>query len=290
MFPGCLTALVTPFRDGSVDTKALADLVESQIAAGVHGLVPCGSTGESATMSHDEHLTVVREVVRVARKRVPVVAGTGSNATNEAIKLTRGAQEVGADAALLISPYYNKPTQDGIVQHYAAIADATKIPLIAYNIQGRTASNITAETMARLARIPRLIGVKEASGSMSQALETLHACGPDFAVWSGDDIITLPLMAAGAIGVISVTSNVAPVKMVALSDAMRAGDLARARRINADLMPLFRDLFLEVNPIPVKAALAIMGRCSDEIRLPLTKITEKNRATLERTLREQGLL
>jgi len=290
MFPGCLTALVTPFRDGSVDTKALADLVESQIAAGVHGLVPCGSTGESATMSHDEHLTVVREVVRVARKRVPVIAGTGSNATHEAIKLTRGAAETGADAALLISPYYNKPTQDGIVQHYAAIADATKIPLIAYNIQGRTASNITTETMARLARIPRLIGVKEGSGSMSQMLEILHACGPDFAVWAGDDAFTLPLMAAGGIGVISVTSNVAPARMVALSDAMRAGDLTRARRVNGELMPLFRDLFLEINPIPVKTALAIMGRCSDEIRRPLTKITEKNRATLERTLREQGLL
>ena len=290
MFPGCLTALVTPFRDGSVDTKALADLVESQIAAGVHGLVPCGSTGESASMSHEEHLTEVREVVRVARKRVPVVAGTGSNATSEAIKLTRGAEAAGADAALLISPYYNKPTQDGIVQHYAAIADATKIPLIAYNIQGRTASHIAPETMARLARIPRLVGVKEASGSMSQALETIHACGPDFAVWSGDDVITLPLMAAGAVGVISVTSNVAPAKMVALSDAMRAGDLARARRVHAELMPLFHDLFVEINPIPVKAALAMMGVCSDEIRLPLTKITEKSRAIVERTLREQGLL
>jgi 4-hydroxy-tetrahydrodipicolinate synthase len=290
MFPGCLTALVTPFRDGSVDTKALADLVESQIAAGVHGLVPCGSTGESATMSHDEHLTVVREVVRVARKRVPVVAGTGSNATHEAIKLTRGAQEAGADAALLISPYYNKPTQDGIVQHYAAIADATKIPLIAYNIQGRTASNLTTETMVRLSRIPRLVGVKEASGSMGQQLEILNACGPDFAVWAGDDVITLPLMAAGGIGVISVTANVVPAKMVALTDAMRTGDLTRARRVNAELMPLFRDLFLEINPIPVKAALALMGVCSDEIRLPLTKITEKNRAILERTLREQGLL
>jgi 4-hydroxy-tetrahydrodipicolinate synthase len=290
MFPGCLTALVTPFRDGSVDTKALADLVEAQIAAGVHGLVPCGSTGESATMSHEEHLTVVREVVRVARKRVPVVAGTGSNATTEAIKLTRGAEAAGADAALLISPYYNKPTQDGIVQHYAAIADATKIPLIAYNIQGRTASNLTTETMVRLSRIPRLVGVKEASGSMGQMLEIINACGPDFAVWAGDDVITLPLMAAGGIGVISVTANVVPAKMVALTDAMRAGDLTRARRVNAELMPLFRDLFLEINPIPVKAALAMMGVCSDEIRLPLTKITEKSRAILERTLREQGLL
>ena len=290
MFPGCLTALITPFRDGGVDTKALADLVEDQIAKGVNGLVPCGSTGESATMSHEEHLTVVREVVRAARKRVPVIAGTGSNSTAEAIRLTRGAEELGADAALLISPYYNKPTQDGIVRHYAAIAEATKLPLIAYNIQARTASNITAETMARLARIPHVIGVKEASGSMAQVVEIIHACGPDFAVWSGDDVITLPLMAAGGVGVISVTSNVAPAQMVELTDAMRAGDLSDARRANARLMPLFRDLFLEVNPIPVKTALAIMGRCTDEIRLPLTPMTAKNRAALESTLREQGLV
>jgi 4-hydroxy-tetrahydrodipicolinate synthase len=289
MFPGCLTALVTPFRNGGVDAKALADLVEAQIAAGVHGLVPCGSTGESATMSHDEHLAVVREVVRVARKRVPVIAGTGSNSTAEAIRLTRGAQELGADAALLISPYSNRPTQDGIVRHYAAVAEATALPLIAYNIPGRTASNITAETMARLAKIPRLIGVKEASGSMGQMLEILDGCGPDFAVWAGDDVFTLPLMAAGGVGVISVTSNVAPKQMVELVDAVRAGDLPRARRANAAVMPLFRDLFLEVNPIPVKTALAVMGRCSDEFRLPLTQMTAKNRAVLETTLRGLGL-
>jgi 4-hydroxy-tetrahydrodipicolinate synthase len=290
MFPGCLTALVTPFRDGAVDTKALADLVDAQIEAGVNGLVPCGSTGESATMSHEEHLTVVREVIRAARKRVPVIAGTGSNSTAEAIKLTRGAQELGADAALLISPYYNKPTQDGIVAHYAAIAEATRIPLIAYNIQARTASNITTETMARLARVPRIVGVKEASGSIAQVVEVIHACGPDFAVWAGDDVITLPLMAAGGIGAISVTSNVAPALMVALTDAMRALDVMDARTANARLMPLFRDLFLEVNPIPVKTALAIMGRCTDELRLPLTPMTAKNRATLESTLRELGLV
>jgi 4-hydroxy-tetrahydrodipicolinate synthase len=195
-------------------------------------------------MSHDEHLTVVREVIRAARKRVPVVAGTGSNSTAEAIRLTRGAEELGADGALLISPYYNKPTQDGIVAHYTAIAEATRIPLIVYNIQGRTASNITAETMARLAEVPRIVGVKEASGSMAQVVEILDACGPDFAVWAGDDVITLPLMAAGGVGVISVTSNVAPARMVELTDAMRAGDLPRARRANARLMPLFRDLFL----------------------------------------------
>ena len=290
MFPGCLTALVTPFRNGSVDTTALADLVEEQIAAGVNGLVPCGSTGESATLSHEEHLAVIREVVRVARKRVPVVAGTGSNATAEAVKLTRGAEELGADAALLISPYYNKPMQDGIVQHYAAVAAATRIPLVVYNIQGRTASNITTETMARLAKVPRIVGVKEASGSIAQALEVLDACGPDFAVWSGDDVVTLPLMAAGGIGVISVASNVAPTRMVELTDALRANDLPRARRVHAELMPLFRSLFLEVNPIPVKTALAIMGRCTDELRLPLTPMTAPNRARLEATLRETRLV
>jgi 4-hydroxy-tetrahydrodipicolinate synthase len=290
MFPGCLTALITPFRDGAVDTKALAALVEEQIAAGVHGLVPCGSTGESATLSHEEHLAVIREVIRVARKRVPVVAGTGSNATSEAIRLTKGAEEAGADAALLISPYYNKPTQDGIVAHYAAIAEATRLPLIAYNIQARTASNLTPETMARLAKIPRLAGVKEASGSMPQVLEILEACGPDFAVWSGDDVFTLPIMAAGGVGVISVTSNVAPAAMVELTAALAAGDLPRARRAHARLMPLFRHLFLEVNPIPVKTALAIMGRCADEFRLPLTPMTAKNRALLETTLRELRLV
>jgi 4-hydroxy-tetrahydrodipicolinate synthase len=290
MFPGCLTALVTPFRNGAVDTKALAALVEAQIAGGVNGLVPCGSTGESATMSHEEHLTVIREVVRAAGKRVPVIAGTGSNSTAEAVRLTRGAEEAGADAALLISPYYNRPTQDGIVAHYAAVAEATRLPLIAYNIQSRTASNITPETMARLAKIPRMIGVKEASGSMGQALEVLEACGPDFAVWAGDDVITLPLMAAGGTGVISVTSNVAPAMMVALTDAVRAGNLERARAAHARLMPLFRHLFLEINPIPVKTALSIMGRCAEEFRLPLTSMTAKNRAVLETTLRELALV
>ena len=290
MFPGCLTALVTPFRNGAVDVKALADLVERQIAGGINGLVPCGSTGESATLSHEEHLTVVKEVIRVARKRVPVIAGTGSNSTAEAIALTRGAQEAGADAALLLSPYYNKPTPDGIVQHYAAVAEATKLPLIVYNIPGRTASNILPETMARLAKLPRVVGVKDACGSMAQSLESLELCGPDFGVWSGDDIVSLPLIAAGATGVISVTSNVTPDRMVALTDALRANDLVHARQVHNGLMPLFRHLFLEINPIPVKTALAIMGRMAEEFRLPLTPMTAKNRAILEATLREQRLV
>src|SRR5581483_5455272 len=180
MFTGCLTALVTPFRDGAVDHQALAALVEAQIAGGVHGLVPCGSTGESATLTHEEHIEVVR-------RRVPVIAGTGSNATAEAIRLTRAAEEAGADGALLISPYYNRPTQEGIVRHYAAVAEATRLPLIPYNIPGRTASNITPETMARLARIPNIVGVKEASGSLEQVQQVIAACGPAFAVYSGDD-------------------------------------------------------------------------------------------------------
>jgi 4-hydroxy-tetrahydrodipicolinate synthase len=289
-FQGSFVALVTPFRDGRVDEAKLKELVEFHIANGTDGLVPCGTTGESPTLNHDEHKRVVELVIETARKRITVIAGTGSNSTAEAVRLTRGAQELGADAALLISPYYNRPTQDGIVQHYAAIAEATSLPLITYNIQARTASNITAETMARLARIPRVIGVKEASGSMPQVLEILERCGPDFAVWAGDDIITLPVMAAGGTGAISVTSNVAPARMVALTNALRANDMPAARREHAGLMPLFRTLFLEVNPIGVKTALAIMGRCTDELRLPLTPLTAKNRAVLETTLREQRLV
>jgi 4-hydroxy-tetrahydrodipicolinate synthase len=290
MFEGCLTALITPFKDGKIDMPALTALVESQIAAGIDGLVPCGSTGESATLSHDEHEAVVREVIRTARKRVPVIAGTGSNSTSEAIRLTKAAQDAGADGALLISPYYNKPTQDGIVAHYAAVAAATAIPLIAYNIQGRTASNITADTMVRLAQIPRLIGVKEASGSMAQVCDVIQMCGPDFAVWSGDDSVTLPVMAAGGCGVITVTANLVPERMGALTKAMRAGDLPSARREHLRLLPLFRALFVEVNPIGIKTAMAMRGQCQDEFRLPLTRMTETNRAALRATLHEQGLV
>src|SRR2546425_5055953 len=196
MFTGSMTALVTPFRAGEIDRRALAALVERQIEADTHALVPCGSTGESATLTHDEHVEIVREVVRLARGRVPVIAGTGSNSTAEAIRLTRGAEEAGADGALLISPYYNKPTQEGIYRHYAAVAEATRLPIILYNIPGRTASNMTPETIGRLSRIANIVGVKEASGSLAQVLEIIEASGPDFAVYSGDDILTLPIMAA----------------------------------------------------------------------------------------------
>src|SRR5437867_663155 len=210
MLTGSMTALVTPFRAGEIDRRALAALVERQIEAGTHALVPCGSTGESATLTHAEHVDIVGQVVRLARKRVPVIAGTGSNSTAEAIRLTRGAEEAGADGALLISPYYNKPTQEGIYRHYAAVAEATRLPIILYNIPGRTASNITPETLGRLSRVPNIAGVKEASGSLAQVIEVIAAAGPDFAVYAGDDILTLPIMAAGGKGAISVGANPLP--------------------------------------------------------------------------------
>jgi 4-hydroxy-tetrahydrodipicolinate synthase len=291
MLSGAMTALVTPFRAGAVDTRALADLVEAQIAAGIHGLVPCGSTGEAATLTHEEQVVVVREVVRVARGRVPVIAGSGSNSTAEAIRLTRGAEDAGADAALLISPYYNKPTQEGIYRHYVAVAEATKLPIIVYNIPGRTASNISAETMGRLSRVPNITGVKEASGSLAHVIDIIAAAGPDFGVYAGDDILTLPIMAAGGKGVISVTANVAPREFADLATALLDGDLERGRALMHRLLPLVSALMgLEVNPIPVKTALALMGRCAEEFRLPLTCMGSATRAKLEAVLREYDLV
>ncbi len=290
MFTGAMTALVTPFRDGEVDARALEALVEAQIAGGINALVPCGSTGEAATLTHEEHLAVVRAVVRAARGRLPVIAGTGSNSTAEAIRLTRGAEEAGADAALLISPYYNKPTQDGIYRHYAAVADATGLPLILYNIPGRTGSNITPDTIARLARLPNIAGVKEASGNLAQVLEIIDESGPDFGIYSGDDILTLPIMAAGGHGVIAVGANLMPRAYAELTDALLAGDLERARMQNHRLLPLMMALTLEVNPIPVKTALAMMGQCADEFRLPLTPMSPGARVRLEDVLREYELV
>ena len=289
MFTGAMTALVTPFRGGAVDMRALGALVEAQITAGIHALVPCGSTGESATLTHDEHVAVVREVVRIARGRVPVIAGTGSNSTAEAIRLTRGAEEAGADGALLISPYYNRPTQEGIYRHYAAVAEATKLPLIVYNIPGRTASNITPETLGRLSRVPNIVGVKEASGSLAQVIEVIAAAGPEFAVYSGDDILTLPIMAAGGKGVIAVGANLVPRDYAELAEALLAGDLERGRTVMHRLLPLITAMSLEVNPIPVKTALAIMGRCAEEFRLPLTCMSAPARAKLETVLGEYDL-
>jgi 4-hydroxy-tetrahydrodipicolinate synthase len=290
MFEGVYTALVTPFRDGAVDERNLHELVELQIAAGVDGLVPCGSTGEAATLSHAEHRRVIEVVAAAARGRVRVLAGTGSNSTAEAIALTLHAKEAGADGALLISPYYNKPPPDGIVAHYATIARETAFPLVVYNIPGRTASNILPATFARLAEIEQVVGVKESCGDLHQVAQLIAATPDDFKVLSGDDWATLPMMALGGAGVISTASNVAPSEVVELVRAFRAGDLARAQDLHYRLLPLLDALFCETNPIPVKAALAMRGLLLEELRLPLVRISDPNRARLQLALKEFGLL
>jgi 4-hydroxy-tetrahydrodipicolinate synthase len=290
VFEGVLTALVTPLRGGEIDEDALRALVERQIEAGIDGLVPCGSTGEAATLSHAEHRRVVEIVVQATRGRVPVVAGTGSNNTREAIELTQHAKAAGADGALLISPYYNRPTQAGIVEHYAEIGRRTSFPLIVYNIPARTGTNILPDTLARIARIPQVVGVKESSGDLDQVSEVIARCPEDFAVLSGDDSLTLPVLAVGGRGVVCTSSNVAPREMVSLVRAFRSGDVKAARQIHYRLLPLFAVLFCESNPIPVKAALAQMELISPEIRLPLTRLTEPNRERLQVVLKELGLI
>jgi len=290
MFEGVFTALVTPFRDGVLDERALVDLVELQVAAGVDGLVPCGSTGESATLSHAEHSRVVEVVVSAARGRVSVLAGTGSNNTREAIALTQHAKEAGADGALLISPYYVKPTQSGIVEHFRAVATETSFPLVIYNIPGRTASNILPETMVRLAEVEQIVGTKESCGDFQQIAELMRIVPDDFTVLSGDDWATLPLLSLGGRGVISVVSNIAPAEMVDLVRAFRSGDLERSRDTYNRLLPLIDVLFCETNPIPVKAAVALRGLILDEIRLPLTPLTAPSRERLQVVMKEFGLL
>jgi len=290
VFDGVFTALVTPFRDGSVDERALTELVERQIAAGVDGLVPCGSTGEAATLSHAEHQRVVEVAVAAARGRVQVLAGTGSNNTVEAIQLTHHAKDAGADGALLISPYYNRPTQDGIVAHYIEIARQTSFPLVVYNIPGRTGSNVLPGTLARLAEVDQIVGVKEACGDLNQIAHVIASVPDSFAVLAGDDWATLPMLALGGKGVISTISNVAPGDVVDLVRAFRAGDLARARSVHYRLMPLVDALFCETNPVPVKAALAMRGLIHEELRLPLVPISNGNRERLQAVMKELGLL
>ena len=290
MFDGILTALITPFREGEIDEAALRDLVERQIAAGVSGVVPCGSTGESATLSHEEHRRVIDIVIDAARGRIQVMAGTGSNSTREAIELTAHARDAGADGALLLSPYYNKPTQEGIHDHYAEVARQTGFPLVVYNIPGRTASNIEPETLARLAELPEIVGVKEASGDLDQIAHVIALSADSFRVLSGDDALTLPLLSVGGHGCISTTGNLVPDQMVALDQAWRDGDTARALQLHQQMMPLFDVLFCETNPIPIKAALALMGWSTNEIRLPLTPLTQGNRDRLEVVLKETGVL
>jgi 4-hydroxy-tetrahydrodipicolinate synthase len=284
MFSGTFTALVTPFRNDEVDVEALENMVEFQIQHGVSGLVPCGTTGETPAMSEEEDRVVVETTVRVTAGRVPVIAGTGSNSTDMAIKYTKMAQEVGADGSLQVAPYYNKPTQEGLYRHFAAIAESTELPLILYNIPGRTSVTISAETMARLAEIPNIVGVKDSTLSMNMISDVMSLCGEEFDVLSGDDPMTLPLISLGGVGVISVASNVAPGAVSDMVNALLSGDFERGRELHYELLPLFRALFVETNPIPVKTAASLLGLCSDEMRLPLIPMSGENLRRLQETL------
>ncbi len=290
MFSGCATAIITPMtRTGDIDEEGLRETVRFQEEKGIRIIVPCGSTGESATLNHEEHLQVIK-IVRDETKRSKVIAGTGSNATSEAIHLSKGAKDLGVDGVLSVSPYYNKPTQAGIIKHFEAIDAAVDIPTIIYNIPSRTGTNITATTMLKLAEIPSMVGVKEASGDINQIAKILAGAPKDFTVLSGDDAMVLPAMALGAKGVISVTSNILPEAMLSLVRAILDGDMAEARRINHDMLPIFNALFLETNPIPVKTALRLMGRPSGPFRLPLCDMSQKNLETLRSVLAERKLI
>ena len=289
MFRGSMVALVTPFKDGNVDEPALRALIEAQIDGGTDVLVPCGTTGECATLSHAEHEQVISITVEQAKGRARVIAGTGSNCTQEAIRLSRHAQSVGADACLSVTPYYNKPTQDGLYHHYQAIARACDLPIILYNVPGRTSVNLLPETVARLSGIDTIVGIKEASGNMQQVSDVIALCPDNFAIISGDDLITKPMLAVGAVGVISVTANLVPQDMSAMIDAFFAGDHDRAKALHYKLRPLHHAMFLETNPLPVKAALAMLGRCQNEFRLPLTPMSTGAQAKLRQAMLDYGL-
>jgi len=291
MIHGTYTALITPFRQGRLDEQALLKLVEDQVAAGIDGLVPCGTTGESPTLSHDEHRQVVEQVIAHADGRVKVLAGTGSNATSEALELTRHAQQAGADMAMLVNPYYNKPTQEGLYRHFSTVADTVDIPVVLYNIPGRTGVLCEPATLARLAEHPNVVAVKEATGSLDNVSETAHLCGENLAIMSGDDSLTLPIMSVGGLGVVSVLSNLLPERVKALVGAASIGDFAAARQHHRELFPLFKAcLSLATNPITIKTAMALAGRDSGEMRLPLCEMAEDRRATLKDLLQPFGLL
>lgn len=291
MFEGTFTALVTPFRNGAVDEAGFARLIEAQIAAGITGIVPVGTTGESPTLDHREHRRVIELAVQAARGRCKVIAGTGSNATTEAVDLTTEAERLGADAALLVAPYYNKPSQEGLFRHYKKIAEATKLPLILYSIPARCGIEIGIETCIRLAQqCPNIVAIKEAGGTVERVSALRTALPETFDILSGDDSMTLPFIAAGAVGVISVASNLIPGQVCNLVKAALHGRLDEARRLHLELYPLFKDLFVEPNPVPIKHALALAGRMSAEVRLPLCEMTKENANRLEATLRSLALL
>ena len=285
VFQGSMVAVVTPFKDGRVDEAKVRELVEFHIKNGTDVLVPCGTTGESPTLSHDEHRRVIELAIQTANKRIPVVAGTGSNSTAEAIDLTRFAKNAGADGALVVLPYYNKPTQQGLIAHCRAIADAVELPLILYNIPGRTGINMLPETLAALADHPNIVGMKEATGNLEQMTHDIVLCGAKLSFLSGDDTLTLPLMAVGGKGVISVVANIVPRDVADLTRAFLSGDWKRARDIHLKLFPLCQAMFLETNPIPVKTAMALMGMIGGELRMPLCPMSEANLSKLKAALR-----
>ncbi len=288
MFTGSLVALVTPFKNGEVDYKKLKELVEFHITNGTSGIVPCGTTGESATLSFEEHERVVGEVVSAAAGRIKVLAGTGSNNTSEALHLTRHAKKAGADGALLITPYYNKPTPEGLYRHYKLIAEEVDIPIVMYNVPSRTGISMLPETVARLAGMKNIVGIKEASGNIDQTTQILQSC--NITVLSGDDSLTLPIMSVGGKGVISVVANIVPADTAALTKHCLAGDYAAARTLHYKLFPLCKGMFIETNPIPVKTAMKLLGRLNGEMRLPLCEMTKENEGKLSKTLKDYGLM
>ncbi len=290
-FSGAFTALVTPFSKGRVDEDRYRAFIEWQIQEGIDGLVPCGTTGESATLTHEEHERVIELCIDQAKGRVPVLAGSGSNNTAEAIRLTQFAKDAGADGALLITPYYNKPPQEGLYLHYKAIAETVDIPLVLYNVPGRTGCNMLPATVGRLAHeLPRIVGIKEATGNLTQVSDVIEHSPHGFSVMSGDDFTVLPLLSLGGSGVISVTSNVLPKKMASLCAAFKEGRIADARALHFEMMPLNRQMFVETNPIPVKTALALMGKMEADLRPPMCPMTTQNAEILRETLQEMGLL
>jgi 4-hydroxy-tetrahydrodipicolinate synthase len=290
LFKGSMVALVTPFKAGTVDDEGLRRLVEFQISNGTDVLCPCGTTGESATLSLEEHERVIQITIQAAAGRVPVMAGTGSNNTEEAIRLSRHAKKAGATGCLLITPYYNRPTQEGLYLHFAKVAGAVEIPIVLYNVPGRTGVNMLPETIERLAKIPAIVGIKEASGSLEQVSQIINRCGEDFAVISGDDANTLPMMAVGGVGSISVTANIAPALCASMIRAVQAGDWPEARRIHHRLLPLHNAMFLQTNPIPVKTAIGMMGIVSGEVRLPLCPMPDDLNAKLRAILKQYEIL
>ncbi len=290
MFKGSNVALITPFKDGAVDEKTYQSFVEWQIKQGTGGLIPCGTTGESPTLSHDEHMRVTELCVEVARGKVPVMAGTGSNSTAEAIMLTRHAKEAGADAALLVTPYYNKPTQEGMYQHYKALNDAVDLPLFIYNIPGRSVVDMSVETMARLAKLPNIVGVKDATCDLARPMRTRLAIGPDFIQLSGEDGTVVPYLAGGGHGCISVTANVAPRLCADMHNAWQAGDVKTVAELQDVLMPIHLALFCETSPGPVKYAASLLGLCSSEARLPICEIADSSKEQVKNALAGAGLL